>query len=250
MLTSEEAAQSAAKLPRLPRHIAVIMDGNGRWAAARGLARLDGHRAGAKSVRGVVEQCGRLKIPYLTLYSFSTENWGRDRQEVSGLMDLFREYLDSELPELLKNGIRLRAIGDLERLPLSVRTALRRAIERTQTNTALNLTLAVSYGSRDEIVNAVRLLAKKAAVQEIRPDEITAEQFSSALWTGDLPDPDLLIRTSGEMRISNFLLWQIAYSELVVRPELWPDFDHEVFLHCLEEYARRERRYGRAGPGE
>lgn len=220
------------------------MDGNGRWAESRGQKRIEGHKAGALSVRRVVEECRRNGVRYLTLFSFSSENWSRERTEVDGLMGLFKQYLESELSSLIENDIRLRAIGDLSRLPLPVRMALNRDIERTKDNVGLDLILAVSYGSRDEIIAASKKLAKLVKEGKLDPDEIDGAAFSSALWTHDIPDPDLLIRTSGEMRISNFLLYQLAYSEIVVAPELWPDFDEAVFNRCLEEYKKRERRFG------
>ncbi len=230
----------------LPRHIAIIMDGNGRWAAARGLPRVAGHRAGAKSVRTTVEACRRLGIRYLTLFSFSTENWQRTREEVGNLMSIFKEYLESELrdPELLRNGVRLRAVGDLDRLPRPVRMLLNQVIERTSTNVGLDLVLALSYGGREDIVHAARKVAEQVSAGTLKPSEITTELFSRALWTGDIPDPDLLIRTSGEMRISNFLLWQLAYTEITVLDEFWPDFDEKVLQSCLDDYQRRERRFG------
>ncbi len=222
------------------------MDGNGRWASNRGLARIEGHRAGAISVRKIVEECRRQGIRYLTLFSFSSENWKREPSEVEGLMSLFKQYLDSELEGLLENGIRLRALGDLEKLPPSVRESLHRDLKETDKSqdVGLDLILAVSYGARDEIVSAARKLATLTKEGKISPEDITQDLFRSALWTNEIPDPDLLIRTSGEMRISNFLLYQLAYTEIVVAPELWPDFHEESFLRCLEEYKRRERRYG------
>ena len=230
--------------PGFPRHVALIMDGNGRWAKQRGLARLDGHRAGAVSVRKIVEECRRLGVRYVTLYSFSTENWRRAKDEVEGLMGLFRQYLDSELDTLLKNRVRLRAIGDLSRLPFAVRAGLNRTIEKTVGNDGMDLVLAVSYGSRDEILHAAREAAKAAVAGKLDPEDLDEEKFSSLLWTAGIPDPELVIRTSGEMRISNFLLWQVAYSELMIVPEYWPDF-HEPALHrCLKEYLGRERRFG------
>jgi undecaprenyl diphosphate synthase len=228
----------------LPKHVAIIMDGNGRWAQSHGLERIEGHKKGAKSVRAVVEESVRLGIKYLTLFSFSTENWQRSSDEVTGLMSLFRHYLDSELKTLLENGVRLRAIGDLERLPLLVRKALAHDIERTSHEDRLNLTLAVSYGGREEIVAAVQQIADEVKAGKLSPDEVDAETLQSRFWSQDLPDPDLLIRTSGEMRISNFLLWQLAYSEIVVTPTLWPDFDESELRQCLAEYQRRERRFG------
>lgn len=220
------------------------MDGNGRWAQGRGLERIEGHRAGAISVRKLVEESIRLGVRYVTLFSFSTENWGRSKDEVSGLMKLFKQYLDSELDELLKRGVRLRAIGDLDRLPFPVRAALRRDVERTSGNTRLDLILAVSYGGREEIVHAARGIAERVLAGDLSVEQIGLEQFEQHLWTKDIPDPDLLIRTSGEQRISNFLLWQLAYAEIVVAPELWPDFREEAYQRCLLEYQSRERRFG------
>lgn len=239
----------------LPVHVAVIMDGNGRWARARGLPRLEGHRAGAEAVKKTVEGCMEKGIRYLTLFSFSTENWQRSPEEVAGLMELFRHYLDSELEGLMEHGIRLRAVGDMDRLPPLVRNALDRDLEVTESNSALDLILAVSYGGREEIVAAARDLAGEVARGNLAVEDIDASRFASSLWTEGIPDPDLLIRTSGEMRISNFLLWQLAYSEIIVTPECWPDFDKDTLIRCLEEYGRRERRFGltseqvREGPG-
>ena len=227
-----------------PRHIAIIMDGNGRWAKQRGLPRIDGHRAGAASGRKIIEECARLGVRYLTLYSFSTENWRRPVDEVSGLMELFYHQLTEELPTLVKNNIRLRAIGDLSRLPLHVRVALNHALERTKNNDRLDLVLAVSYGSRHEITEAVRSIACRVAEGTLQPEQIDQDLFSRSLWTADIPDPDILVRTSGEERISNFLLWQLAYTELFFVPEYWPDFDEQVLHRVIDEYARRERRYG------
>jgi undecaprenyl diphosphate synthase len=192
----------------------------------------------------LVEQCRKRGIRYLTLFSFSTENWGRAKEEVDGLMSLFRQYLESELPGLLENDIRLRAIGDLSRLPLPVRTALQRDMEKTKDNTGLDLVLAVSYGSTQEIVRAARSLASLVKQGKLTPEKIDDKAFRSALYTHDIPDPDLLIRTSGEMRLSNFLLYQLAYTEIVVAPELWPEFDEAAFERCIAEYAGRERRFG------
>ena len=227
-----------------PEHVAIIMDGNGRWAKSRDLARIEGHQAGAISVRKIVEETRRQGIRYLTLFSFSSENWGREAKEVEGLMSLFTQYLESELDGLNKNGIRLRALGDLDRLPESVRVALARDLNQTENNIGLDLILAVSYGSRDEIVSAAKNLATQVRDGKIDVNDINKETFARALWTGDIPDPDLLIRTSGEMRISNFLLYQLAYTEIIVAPELWPDFHEESYLRCLDEYSQRERRYG------
>lgn len=228
----------------IPRHVAIIMDGNGRWAKERDLPRIEGHKAGVQAVRRTVEACAKLGVRYLTIFSFSTENWKRSREEVVGLMTIFAELLQSELESLSKNGIRLRAIGDLARLPFGVRSALKRVMDATKDNTKLDLVLAISYSGRDEIVSAAVQLAKKVKDGKLDIKDIDAGVFESQLWTKDIPDPDLLIRTSGEQRISNFLLWQLAYSELVVIPELWPDFDEALLQRCLTEYANRERRFG------
>ena len=244
-MSASSSAPSGNKLQSdLPQHVAIIMDGNGRWAKNRGLSRLEGHRAGAEAARKVVEQCCRREIKNLTLFSFSTENWNRSSQEVSGLMSLFRKFLDTQLDDFRKNNIRLSAVGDLERLPADVFSSLKRNMELTKGNTRLNLVLAVSYGGREEILSAVRTLAASVQKGNLSPQEITAEIFSSALWTAGLPNPDLLIRTSGEFRISNFLLWQLAYTEIIVRPELWPDFVEKTLDECLMEYSLRERRFG------
>lgn len=229
---------------RLPRHVAVIMDGNGRWAQRRLLPRIEGHRAGGKSVRTLVEECRRLGIRYLTLFAFSTENWNRPVDEVSSLMRIFVQYLESELELLLKNGIRLRAMGDLAKLPESVRAVLDRNIERTRGMNGLDLVLAVSYGGRDEIVAAARSVASQVQAGRLTPEEITAEIFGQHLYLPDVPEPDLLIRTSDESRVSNFMLWQLAYAEIVVTPTLWPDFSREEFSRCLETFAGRRRRFG------
>ena len=228
----------------VPKHIAIIMDGNGRWAKGRGLPRIEGHRQGAKTVRMVVEECRKIGVQHLTLFAFSTENWNRPGAEVTGLMKLFEQYLESELEKLLKNDIRLRAMGDLSKLPKGVRGLLERNQERTKDLTGMELILAVSYGGRDEITNAAKQIAEKIKSGELDPSQITEKVFAENLYLSDLPDPDLLIRTSDENRISNFLLWQLAYSEIVVTPVLWPDFSKEEFFKCLEIYSRRSRRFG------
>jgi undecaprenyl diphosphate synthase len=232
---------------RLPRHVAVIMDGNGRWARSRGLSRIEGHRKGKEAVRAVVETARRLGIPYLSLYAFSTENWNRPADEVNALMDLLRRYLNSELKKMMRHGIRLLAIGNLRRLPRAVRQALRENMRATRHNTGMTVILAVSYGGREEIAMAMRSIARDVQRGKLRPEDVTEETISQALSTAGIPDPDLLIRTSGEMRVSNFLLWQIAYSELVVTPTLWPDFGEKEFIAALAEYQRRQRRFGRTG---
>ncbi len=231
-------------LIRLPRHVAIIMDGNGRWANRRALPRIMGHRQGVKAVRSTVRLCRELNIPVLTLYAFSQENWGRPRAEVSALMDLLHDYLTGELDEMLGNQISLRAIGQIERLPERVRTCLLDTIERTSSNTAMILNLALSYGGRAEIVGAVRRLAHKCLSGILNPEDIDEAMFASNLDTAGLPDPDLLIRTSGENRLSNFLLFQTAYSEFYITPVLWPDFDKEELFKALFEYQKRERRFG------
>jgi undecaprenyl diphosphate synthase len=239
------AASEASHAPGLPVHVAIIMDGNGRWAKQRLLSRINGHEKGAETVRMVVRTCRELRIPYVTLYAFSTENWQRPRVEVDALMRLLRRFLQAELPELVRNDIRLNVIGCRERLPTDIRETLGEVIEQTRTHASLQLNLALSYGGRDEITRAARALAAKAASGEIRAEAITEAVLAAHLDTGGMPDPDLLIRTGGDMRISNFLLWQVAYAEISVTPTLWPDFDREQFLHILEEFRSRERRFGR-----
>jgi len=229
---------------RLPRHIAIIMDGNGRWARKRHLPRVEGHKAAVRAVREVVETCGKLGVEVLTLYTFSTENWKRPKSEVGTLMALLKEQLRREAQELNKNNVQLRAIGEIDELPPDVAEELRRAIELTKDNTGLKLVLAVNYGGRREIARAARRLAEAALKGQIDPSRIDEDLFSKYLYDPDLPDPDLLIRTSGEMRVSNFLLWQIAYTELYITPVLWPDFRKEHLLEAILEYQRRERRFG------
>lgn len=230
---------------QVPRHVAVIMDGNGRWAEQRGLSRLHGHRVGKESVRAVVETARRLNIRYLSLYAFSTENWNRPPREVDGLMSLLRRYLATELDKMMKNQIRLVAVGSLRRLPPAVRDALRATIEATKRNTGMTVILAVSYGAREELARATRAIARRVERGELRADQITEETVASHLGTAGIPDPDLLIRTSGEMRLSNFFLWQLAYTELFVTDTLWPDFREREFLQALAFYQQRERRFGR-----
>ncbi len=234
-------------VPPVPRHVAVIMDGNGRWARARGLARIEGHRAGAESVRAVVRAARERGIEVLTLYSFSTENWARPRDEVDALMELLGHYLRDELDELLDHGVRLRAIGELDRLPDDVRAVLGAAVRATAHQRDLTLVLALSYGARAEICAAVREIARAVRDGELRVGDVDDDVISAALYTAGLPDPDLLIRTSGEMRLSNFLLWQLAYAELYVTDVPWPEFRAEHFDEALAAYARRQRRFGRTG---
>jgi undecaprenyl diphosphate synthase len=233
-------------LPRtaLPHHVAIIMDGNGRWAQQRGLPRIEGHRHAADSVRDVVTHCARLGIECLTLYSFSLENWRRPPDEVNALMALYAEYLASERQEIMDNDIRVVQIGQRERLPTVVLRELDTTVQLSQSNRGLTLCLALNYGARAEIVTAVRRLAERVARGELRPADINEETLSGALYTAGLPDPDLVIRTAGELRISNFLLWQISYAELYVTPALWPDFRAADLYAALREYARRVRRFG------
>jgi len=228
----------------LPRHIAIIMDGNGRWAQARGLPRIAGHRQGAEAVRRAVRAAGELGIPYLTLFGFSSENWKRPIEEVGDLMGLLRHYLRGEIAELHKNGVRLRVIGDLARLAPDIVTLIANAEALTRDNPGVNLTIALSYGGRAEIVAAVRAIASKAADGSLASEAIDETAISRHLFTADIPDPDLLIRTSGEQRISNFLLWQCAYSELVFTKTLWPDFGQADLVQAIADFGCRERRYG------
>jgi undecaprenyl diphosphate synthase len=228
----------------LPAHVAIIMDGNGRWAKQRHLPRVEGHRTGAESVKAVVRAAGETGIKYLTLYAFSVENWNRPKEEVDMLMKYLAHYLKTEANELHKHNVRLEIIGQIYRLPEAVQEQLRKTIAATARNNGLTLILALSYGGRTEIVDAVRSIAQKAKQGKIEPAEITEEVISQHLYTRHWPDPDLLIRTSGELRLSNFLLWQTSYAEFVVTPTLWPDFRKAQFLDALEEYARRDRRFG------
>jgi len=224
--------------------VAIIMDGNGRWAKARHLPRLEGHRRGADSAREIIRAAGELGINYLTLYAFSAENWNRPEEEVAGLMKYLVHYLKSETKELDKNNVRLEVIGQIWRLPENVREHLESSIHTLSKNNGLTLVMALSYGSRIEIVEAVRAIAAKVKKGKIDPADISEKVIAEHLWTRSIPDPDVLIRTSGEMRISNFLLWQISYAELVITPTLWPDFRKPQFFSALEEYARRHRRFG------
>ncbi len=238
--TSETAAQG-----KLPRHVAVIMDGNGRWAERRGKPRIIGHQAGMKAVREAIEVTGDLGIPYLTLYAFSQENWERPATEIEALMGLLQSYIRSEREDLIGKGVRVLAIGELERIASGPREELERLIAETEANAKLTVTLALSYGGRSEILEAVRRIAERVRAGRLDPAEIDERVFAGSLYTAGLPDPDLLIRTSGELRISNFLLWQIAYTELYVTDVLWPDFDREAFLDAVASYQSRERRFGR-----
>jgi undecaprenyl diphosphate synthase len=229
---------------KLPQHLAIIMDGNGRWAEKRSLDRIAGHHQGVESVRQTVQNCRKLGIPYLTLFAFSSENWSRPREEVDALMVLLKEFIFSELKEMIENGIRLQAIGDLQRLPKDVLTALNEAGKQTSSGNGMALTLALSYGGRDDILQAIRRLMVLSREGNLAPEEITEVLFSRYLWTAQLPEPDLLIRTSGELRISNFFLWQLAYTEIYVTSTLWPDFGPEELIQALLDYQGRERRFG------
>jgi len=239
---------------RIPQHLAIIMDGNGRWAEQRRLPRIIGHRKGVETVQAVVDECLALGIHHLTLYAFSSENWGRPRDEVDALMGLLGNYLQRELKRLPLKRIRLRAIGELDRLPPKIRAILEKVIANTANNRDLVLTLALSYGGRNELVRATRALAREAAAGRLDPDAIDETMLAGALDTAGLPDPDLLIRTSGETRISNFLLWQAAYAEFVFLEVLWPDFSAAHLRTALDEFSRRQRRFGLVGaqlePGE
>jgi len=233
----------------LPQHIAIIMDGNGRWATARRLPRLLGHRAGAQAVRRIVEACYEVGVQWLTLYAFSWENWDRPVDEIHELMGLLDEFVRGEAPRLHANRIRLQTIGRLDELPVEVTTHLSRVIAETASYDRMTLTLALSYGGRQEIVDAARRLAELARQGLLEPEQIDEAAFARQLYAPQLPDPDLLIRTSGEQRLSNFLLWQLSYAELYVTPKRWPDFSKEDLLEAIAEYERRERRFGRlAGP--
>jgi undecaprenyl diphosphate synthase len=232
---------------RLPRHVAIIMDGNGRWAKKKKKPRLYGHKVGADSVSDIVEACREIGIRYLTLYAFSSENWQRPVQEVSGLMSILKRYLESELPRMQKNDIRLVSIGDHTRLPGAVRAALESTVAATSCNSQLTLNLALSYGGRDELVRAVRKICHQCLGGELKPENISDVTISENLDTFGMPDPDLLIRTGGEARLSNFLLWQASYAEIYFTDVMWPDFRKEVFLQALTDYQVRERRFGRTG---
>jgi undecaprenyl diphosphate synthase len=249
-VTAEES-QLLAKLDfsRLPKHVAVIMDGNGRWAQKRHLPRIAGHRSGTQSARTTIETCARLKMEALTLYAFSVENWRRPKAEIDFLMQLLREYLRKEMPLLQKNNIRMRFLGRLDELPGGVQNDVRDAMEKTAENKGMVLCVALNYGGRAEIVDAMNAILRERNGHGTS-DKVTEKQLSRHLYTEGLPDPDLLIRTSGEMRVSNFLLWQIAYAEIFVTETLWPDFNRARLLEALLEFQKRERRYGGIREGE
>jgi undecaprenyl diphosphate synthase len=242
---AEEAASlNKLDLKRLPQHLAVIMDGNGRWAERRHLPRVAGHRAGVKAAREIIESCARLKLPYLTLYAFSLENWRRPQAEVDFLMRLLREYLKRELPAIHKNNIRLLIIGRPEQLPEAVRKDIEQGMRMTARNTGMKLVVALNYGGRAELVDAFNAMLEHVRANGLSAFQADEQTVSEHLYTAGLPDPDLLIRTSGEMRVSNFLLWQIAYAEIYVTETLWPDFSRARLLEALVDFQKRERRYG------
>jgi undecaprenyl diphosphate synthase len=234
------AKKSTASRPRIPIHVAIIMDGNGRWALSRGLPRLAGHRAGTENLRRIITACVEFGVKYLTIYAFSTENWGRPREEVEGLMHILEDVIDRELEELNQEGVQLRHIGRLERLNPTLQEKVLEAIDLTKGNDRLVLNVAFNYGGRDEIVYAIQ----KMITDGIRPEKVTSDLIGTYLFTAGVPDPDLIIRTSGELRVSNFLIWQGAYSEWYVTSVYWPDFNKEEFRKALDTYASRDRRYG------
>jgi undecaprenyl diphosphate synthase len=243
-MSSPTSHLSAEARASLPQHVAVIMDGNGRWAKSRHLPRIEGHRRGADSAREIIRTAGEVGIKYLTLYAFSAENWNRPKDEVDALMKYLVHYLKTETKDLDKNNVRLEVIGQIYRLPENVQEHLRKSIATLSKNNGLTLVMALSYGSRIEIVEAVRAITEKVKRGHLETADISEKIISDHLWTRGIPDPDLLIRTSGEMRVSNFLLWQISYAELVITPTFWPDFKRPQFFAALEEYARRHRRFG------
>jgi len=243
--SNEELLANVRRHGNVPRHVAIIMDGNGRWARGRHMPRAFGHRSGMTAVREVIEGSVEAGIEFLSLFAFSQENWERPVTEVEALMNLLVEYVGSEAEELTAKGVQVRVLGDLSRLTPAAATAVADVMRRTAGNTRLVLNLFISYGARDEIVRAARALAREAAAGTIDPESITEEMVSARLYTADCPDPDVLIRTSGEQRISNFLLWQLAYSELVITKVLWPDFTRAELFRAIDEFQRRDRRYGR-----
>lgn len=243
----EQQAENVTPLfdpARVPAHIAIIMDGNGRWAQNRGCPRVEGHQAGAQALRRVLEACRDWGIEYLTVYAFSTENWKRPQEEVDALMFLLERYLASEIEEMEKNSVRLRILGDPARMPDSTRAALAAATARLQGGTRQMLTLALNYGGRDEIVRAARKLAAQVAAGALRPEDISEERLTAELDTAGIPDPEMIIRTAGELRLSNFMLWQASYAELYATPVCWPDFDREELAVAIAEYQRRTRKFG------
>ena len=244
-MSARAAKLSAAAQELLPLHVAVIMDGNGRWAKERGLPRIEGHRRGAESARAIIKAASEVGIRYLTLYTFSVENWNRPKSEVDAIMKYLAYYLKKETPELDRSNVRLDAIGQIHRLPEPVQKQLEISRQQLSKNTGLTLVLALSYGARAEIVDASRAIAEKVQSGDLVPEEVTETMFGMHLYTSQIPDPDLLIRTSGEMRLSNFLLWQVSYAEMVVTEILWPEFRKAAFYATLEEFAKRHRRFGK-----
>jgi undecaprenyl diphosphate synthase len=234
----------SSETDNIPKHIAIIMDGNGRWAKSRNLPRWKGHEAGAESVREVIDACIEANVQYLTLYAFSTENWNRPKSEVTALMKLLEKFLTSHISDLQKNNVKLQAIGRLNDLTEGPMNALSKTISETRNNTKLNLILALSYGAREEIVDAVNNIIRLTKEGNLDDSELTTSSFEKHLYTKNIPDPDLLIRTSGEMRISNFLLWQISYSEIFISKKLWPDFNKDDLFKAIDSFAQRDRRYG------
>jgi undecaprenyl diphosphate synthase len=232
-------------LKKMPVHVAIIMDGNGRWAKQRLLNRVKGHEKGSETVRTIVRVSRELGIKFLTLYAFSTENWGRPKMEVSALMSLLKKFIHSEKHDMMKHRIRLKALGQIDKLPEDVRAALVQAMDETKSNDGMCLNLALSYGRRDEITSMVKTIADKVKKGAILPEDITEELISNHLFTAGIPDPDLMIRTSGEMRISNFLMWQLSYSEIFFTPTLWPDFSENEYKKILKDYQNRDRRFGK-----
>ncbi|CAI6027611.1 isoprenyl transferase [Cohnella sp. JJ-181] len=237
-------SEGLLKEGRIPRHVAIIMDGNGRWAKARGLPRVAGHHSGMKAVKRITQAADRLGVEYLTMYAFSTENWKRPKAEVEFLMKLPQEFLSIELEDLIRNNVQVKMMGVRDLLPDFTLDAIEEAVRRTEHNTGLVLNFALNYGSRMEIVEAARTIARRAAAGELSPEDIDEQMLQSALLSGDLPDPDLLIRTSGELRLSNFMLWQLAYSEFWFTDVYWPEFSEAHFHEAIREYQRRARRYG------
>jgi undecaprenyl diphosphate synthase len=240
-MDSEPVELSPENLEKIPDHVAIIMDGNGRWAAARGLPRLEGHRAGTENLRRIIRACVEFKVKYLTIYAFSTENWGRPQEEVEGLMMILEDVIDKELEELNQEKVQLHHIGRLDRLNPRLQQKILHSIEVTKNNDRLILSIAWNYGGRDEIICAFRTMM----LDGVKPDEVTDELVNSYLFTAGMPDPDLIVRTSGEMRTSNFLIWQAAYAEWYVTPTLWPDFNREEFYKALLSYSKRDRRFGK-----
>ena len=247
MSDSAQCGAAGAVQGTVPRHVAIIMDGNGRWAQSQGMDRSAGHTEGVNTVRRITEAASQAGIGYLTLYAFSTENWNRPQQEVDILMHLIVTAIERETPDLIKNNVRLSVIGDMQRVPEHTRSRLEACIRATAHDTGLNLILAISYSSRWEITEAVRRIAERAAAGELAPDSITAQTIDNNLATAGVPDPDLLIRTGGDLRVSNFLLWQIAYAEIYVTPKYWPEFSPDDFREALDAYAGRQRRFGLTG---